>query len=186
MFFCPQKLQNLAVCKIVLPQALQVTVADLRRVVETITDFSIWYNFLVRKGFSYVQALTILVLSVTILTSILAVVFPTIRRAIFAAQNINNIQSVVSVLDTMAEDVHYGTNVSAEGDSFRVTRQGEQYQYLVHNQRLARKKLSYLYLTPKELNVDKLTCVWLKPGVLSITVSSSAGEFSRFCATRNP
>lgn len=58
----------------------------------------------------------------------------------------------------MQQDILFAEKVTLQNNEIYYFAKNINYSYLVHNNRLARKKSSYLYLTPKEINVTALTC----------------------------
>lgn len=111
-----------------------------------------------KKAFTYIQTLTVISLFLILFALFSPPFFKMIRNISQKTSQINRCRQLNRALDIMQQDILFAEKVTLQNNEIYYFAKNINYSYLVHNNRLARKKSSYLYLTPKEINVTALTC----------------------------
>lgn len=111
-----------------------------------------------KKAFTYLQLLTVLSLFLLFFTLTGPPFFKILRQTSQKTAQINIARQVNRALDTIQQDVLTAEKFSIKNNELHYTADNIDYIYLCNNNRLARKKLSYSYLTPKEINITGFNC----------------------------
>ncbi|GBR75608.1 hypothetical protein NO2_0265 [Candidatus Termititenax persephonae] len=128
-----------------------------------------------RHGFAYVQLQVYFTLLVLILGGSMLALGNILRRDLAWQQRLQETVLVQNVLDKMVEDIKYADTVAVYADRVLLTRDGADYVYLLNNQRLARRKDAYLYLTPAGLALQSLSADY-QNGLLEIVLHGGKGQ----------
>ncbi|MDR1453941.1 MAG: hypothetical protein LBJ25_08230 [Candidatus Margulisbacteria bacterium] len=120
-----------------------------------------------RKGFIYVRLQIYFALLVLVIGSALFLTWDIVRRDWQLHARLKENLLAQNVLDKMTEDLKYADSVNVYADRAQFAKDGAEYTYLLNNQRLARRKDAYLYLTPAKMPLRALHYE-LQDGLLEI------------------
>ena len=95
-----------------------------------------------RKGFSYIQMLVALSLSICLL-AIMLTLTKQILHTITAPQRI-----VSPILDILGNDIHFATSIQHTPNTIHIITADDAYTYEIYHQRFAKRRDGLLYLSP--------------------------------------
>jgi len=132
-----------------------------------------------RKGFSYINLLVYISLFLLLFSLVSSLFFPWLNKTFSTWQACAEQMELNRVVDTMVQDITYAQRAEVCGDIFIYQKEGINYEYLLKNQRIARKKESYIYLTNKNLIVQLFEPCLIKPGQFSLKIKTNNLEIYR-------
>jgi prepilin-type N-terminal cleavage/methylation domain-containing protein len=145
----------------------------------------IWYNPAMRKGFSYLELLISLSILVVVASIFSAIFFSAVQKSFQRLQHLHNQKQITQVLDVMSEDVAYAEDASILADRLVYRQDGVEYAYLLMNNRLARKKTDYTYLTPKELVIQEFKPEQTRKNLFKVSIKTVDNTYIRVIRCRN-
>jgi hypothetical protein len=139
----------------------------------------------VRQGFSYISFLIYLAAIVVVSSVFLPTCFKLMRDSYTANQNMRNTAFITGVMDDLTETIGLADQVKLGSDNFVVYQDSEIWEYSVYKERLIKKKLGIVYLTPTEIKVTKLSPTQVSAKLVAIDLETSCGSFKRKIKLRN-
>ena len=95
-----------------------------------------------RKGFSYIQILVALSLSLCLLATLLTLT----KQILYTISSPPRI--VGPILDTLSTDIRFATSVQHNNNTIHITTANDAYMYEIYHQRFAKRREGLLYLSP--------------------------------------
>ena len=111
-----------------------------------------------KRAFSYIQFLTVLALFLIFFTLTAPSLFKMLRYVSQKTVQINSVRQITRALDVIQQDVLTAEKIDIKNNEIHYLDNDIDYIYLRQNNRLARKKTSYTYLTPTGIDITGFLC----------------------------
>lgn len=108
-----------------------------------------------RKAYSYINLLVYISLFLLLFGLVISVFFPLLNKSFLKYQDLKEQTEINRVIDAIVEDITYAQAVQIIGEVLVFKQAGVNYEYLLKNQRISRKKESYIYLTDKNIFIKE-------------------------------
>lgn len=138
-----------------------------------------------RKGFTYLNLLVYIALFLLIFGAVSGLFYPLLHKNFKVLAELKTTQELNRIVDTIAEDISFAEKVSVAGESFVYETEGIEYEYLLRNNRIVRKKEGYVYLTSKEIEIQQFHPQKIKSDLYSLSVKTKDHQIERLIARRN-
>ncbi len=138
-----------------------------------------------RHGFSYIQLLVYLSVFLIIFAILQQTLFKITSQTTAQLADLREKKQMTFVLDTISQDVAFADNVTSDPDKLNYVQDEISYSYMEHNNRITRKKETYVYLTPKEIFIEDFTVLELNPKLFKLKIKTKVHNYERVIRWRN-